>query len=408
MNIQLNFLKPIRAKFEPASLFGMLSQIINSIIIFGIGTLAFETYENGRLWLLVLGANAYVLYAELGLGPLIQRFTTYASANNEEVVEIKKFSQIIFFFLAIIIFVIVGYLMFDDFYKNERLTYFCLAFGLTITMRYRFAYSVLMGLGETILVQKTLFISALIKLMLVVLGLITKSSLLYFVLVLQVLNISQYLALNYRIKSYIKSDHTIIYRDKFIALFMKIWPLIWRTVIAIVMGRVIIEIILYNLLQEIDKGALAFLLRYSMYVSTFSMTWLTIQLPKITLKRINKGIELGDYRSFALMPLLLFTFGYFLLVVFLNSPFNSTYAPESVSTVIVVYLLLLVERVSGIIMHIYSTVNKEPWYLFMIGTVVIYFVLSLAGVENIIAYLCTQILMLISILLYVKSKEINI
>lgn len=395
-------------KLSMLSAAAVLSQGINAVSIFLIGTIALSSPEEGSLWLLILGANIYMTYFELGLGPLIQRWTTYSDASGVDIRDLWNFSSIVFVFLSIILTCFLGFIYFYDSIMDSGVLILILLSGIAISMRYRFAYSMLMGLNKISIVQNSLLIFAVVKFVIILVGISMNQNLIYFVLVLQVLNSLQYIYLNRRLKSCLKHPYMVIKWSKMVAIFYLLWPLLWRSILALIVSRIFIEEIIFSILNHEQNTSLGFVLRYGLYISSFSMIWLSVKLPSITLDRIGNSLKTSTYLKEAIVPLFLLLVGYGLLMLYLYSPFNTVYGISHAFDYTIIFALLFVERVIGICMHIYSTVNREPWYIFFLFMGGVYLVFRYFNLSSLISYLLAQSLLLLLILYYVKAKEKNL
>lgn len=396
------------SKLSRLSAVAILSQGINAVSIFLIGTIALNSPEESSLWLLILGANIYMTYFELGLGPLIQRWTTYSDTSDFDVRDLWNFSSIVFIVLSIILTCFLGFLYFEESFIDNRVLITIFLLGIAISMRYRFAYSMLMGLNEISIVQHSVLIFAVFKFVMLLIGILMNQSLIYFVLLLQALNSLQYVYLNRRLKLHLNYPRMMLKWSKIVSIFNLIWPLLWRSILALIISRIFIEEIIFSILNGADDSSLGFLLRYGLYISSFSMIWLSVKLPSITLDRIGNTLEIKTYIREATVPLFLLFIGYGLLILYLYSPFNTTYGTSQINDYLIIFGLLFLERLTGICMHIFSTSNKEPWYLFFLVMGTIYLVLRYINFTALGAYLVAQSLLFISVIYYVKTKEKNL
>lgn len=138
------------------------------------------------------------------------------------------------------------------------------------------------------------------------------------------------------------------------------------------------------------------------------MIWLSVKLPSITLDRIGNSLKTSTYLKEAIVPLFILLVGYGLLMLYLYSPFNTAYGISHASDYAIIFALLFVERVTGICMHIFSTANREPWYIFFLFMGGVYLVFRYFNLSSLISYLLAQSLLLLLILYYVKAKEKNL
>ena len=407
---QKYFVSKISNKF----FYSYYAYVGSALSLFLVAALGVKNQTDSELWIYIVGFSAYNIYIDFGFTPIIQRWVTYiinGKENNVNLKELFYFSKKLYLLLGLILLVVDFYITYKFIDKQNHFLSFIAIIGLFISLRFKYGLAFLMGLNKVKEAQKIISQFTTLKLGLILVGIIFSTELIFYVCAIQIANILQSLSIKRKSQTEILSSSELVVQMGYLKRsFFLITPLVWRGGMALVLSRLWIEEIQIIILgSESSSSAESFLLRFSLYVSSFSAVWLNIQTPQIAIDRIKKAFKVSEYAKYVIIPTTILCVGLTLLVLISLTPiFSSKYGYLDFNVSIFLLLIILVDRVTGSICHVFSTLNKEPWYIFLIIQSLVYLAIRSDYIifeQQYIPYLYTQILTLILILAYVLYNE---
>ena len=406
--------KYLVSKISNKFFYSYYAYVGSALSLFLVTALGVKNQNDSELWIYIVGFSAYNIYIDFGFTPIIQRWVTYiinGKKNNVNLKELYYFSKKIYFLLGIILIVVDFYITYKFIDKQNYFLSSIAIIGLFISLKLKYSLAFLMGLNKVKEAQKTISQFTTLKLGLILLGIIFSTELIFFICAIQFSNILQSLSIKRKSQIEVLSSTKLVVQKGYLKRsFFLIAPLIWRGGIALLLSRLWIEEMQISILgSESGSSAESFLLRFSLYASSFSAVWLNIQTPQIAIDRIKKTFKISEYVKYVITPTAILSIGLTLLVLISFTPIiSSKYGNLDFNLSIILLLIILVDRVMGSFIHVFSTLNKEPWYIFFIIQSLIYLVIRSDFVifEQLhIAYLHTQIFTLILIIAYVLYNE---
>ena len=365
--------------------------VLSSLLV----TLYIMSYDNvseKSAWLLLLSFSTFLNYADIGFSPVLQRFFSYEISNKksteEKINKLFFFTHYIYCLISLILILLLVLSYFYSFSKLVKLdsSLFILfiihTVGLIISFYGKKYVNALIGLGHIYKVNYKNSIINSIKLLSVIFLVITNSGLLSIIIAIQSANIAIVITNYFLSKKIFKNKNDLTLKE-FKEKFNEVFPTVWRGGLAMFFSTGIIEFsnqLMVNNLNGDELNMYMFNLRIVLMISSFSMIYFSSLTPVYVDLRKNsqlknftsKVLESSNkvfliYWGLSFLYLITVKFEYFGLIN-LNS--NSLFS-------FVLVLVLFLERHHGIHMHIYSTQNKEPWYLFSLFSGSIYLSLLL-------------------------------
>jgi hypothetical protein len=350
-----------------------------------------NTYEKSA-WLLLLSFSTFLNYADIGFSPVLQRFFSYEISNKNSSLEKSNklffFTEYLYLFIS---FILILLLVLSYFYSYSNLVkvdsslfilFIIHSIGLIINFYGRKYVNALIGLGYIYEVNYKNTIINTFKLLSVTFLIITNSGLLIIIIAVQSANIVIVITNYFLSKKIFKKKNNLSFKE-FKEKFNEIFPTVWRGGLGLFFSTGLIEFsnqFMVNNLNINELNMYMLNLRIVLMISSFSMIYFSSLTPIYVDLRKNSKIQkfrIAVLESSNKVFVIYWVISFLYLIVVKFDYFGFIDVDSNIFFSFILVLVLFLERHHGIHMHIYSTQNKEPWYLFILFSGSIYISLLL-------------------------------